>query len=849
MKKLVPSLTTLIILILVIPIVSGQFTATAETQSQSICAGSTVLYTVQVEGTGDITTTLDGSASSWATATPQGFSLQDETKTLFIYVTPNSKVIPGSYSLNTILNDGSNTNTIPLQVNVNDCHGLEITGPLQQDICSCNVESYDFTISNKGNFQEVYDLSVTGEAKSLVTLSPEFIVLNPGESSIIKATASIPCDQTGPSQFSINANARTSNAVANYNSNINAVACYNFDVTTDKDFVNFCEHSLETIKFTISNSANTENRYNFEITGPGWANLEKQNLILPGNSVGIVNLLLTPDFKVKGDFEINVHIEDELGKIKQDKLIQTTVRECNSVSLDISKDQETTCQGLTSELDVILKNTGEVEQSYKLTSNIPWITLENPVLTLAPEETSEFKLNLNPSNTTSDSYSLELSTEAVDSSKVSAKDTTSITVLSREACYRPSLTVNDIDVSIDGNSITPISIKNEGQIPATYNIEVTGTASSFSQVNPAIITVQPGDTEEAHVYTAPSITVDKGKYTATVSLIREGSILTQKDININVGIATTIPTGQIIQEVTEESILDRARNFLRNLFNIEQELNETQQGTREVETVKEIEDLTDILIEEDQTFIVNEEIHTITIQEVTEDTVTVLIESDPILVVLKTGETKDIDLDEDNQPDLRLILEEIDNGKPKIRMLITSAEEIGESKETEEPKITSNSILSTVSENRNIAILAIIVIIGLAILIIFRKRIGEFFEEEDEDDFESEEIPNEMDDEFDDEFEDEFDDEFEEDVEEQELKIGKYIFGLIILGAIVFFGLRYNLTQYVQAYKNFLIIGLVILLVILLIIRFWNNIIEFFEEEDEIEEKLEKKPKKKTKKK
>jgi len=65
-------------------------------------------------------------------------------------------------------------------------------------------------------------------------------------------------------------------------------------------------------------------------------------------------------------------------------------------------------------------------------------------------------------------------------------------------------------------------------------------------------------------------------------------------------------------------------------------------------------------------FIFEEEEHTITIDSVNDDSVTITIQSNPIQVNLKIGEEKKVDLDDDGFYDVQVKLIDIENGVPEI---------------------------------------------------------------------------------------------------------------------------------------------------------------------------------------
>src|SRR3989344_3070278 len=96
-------LIVLLLSILLLVPASFAFEINSNELAKTTCQGNTLLFTVSVFGTGSFNVNLDGSASSWSTAVPQGFLLNNNGRTIYIYSTPNNNVGPGSYSLNLVV--------------------------------------------------------------------------------------------------------------------------------------------------------------------------------------------------------------------------------------------------------------------------------------------------------------------------------------------------------------------------------------------------------------------------------------------------------------------------------------------------------------------------------------------------------------------------------------------------------------------------------------------------------------------------------------------------------------------------------------------------------------------------
>ncbi|HLE06141.1 MAG TPA: hypothetical protein VI790_02215, partial [Candidatus Nanoarchaeia archaeon] len=281
------------------------FDLTSAELEKSVCPSSTILFNTNVLGSGSFSVNLEGDAAKWAIVVPQGFVLNNEAKLLYTYITPRFNTDPGIYNLDLVVRNENEVKEVNYKVNIPDCHNLVITGTPSKEICGCNSDTYGFTVSNKGIYQETYQLEVNGKAAPWVSLNQNELSLAPGQTKEISAILNAPCSSDfGENDFTVTVRSLTSNAVASFDSNVIVNSCFDFEAKLDKEFVNMCEHSSETVQVNINNLAQLDNEFELSMTGPAWANLELSKLSLSSQESGVVNLLLTPDYQVEGDFDV-----------------------------------------------------------------------------------------------------------------------------------------------------------------------------------------------------------------------------------------------------------------------------------------------------------------------------------------------------------------------------------------------------------------------------------------------------------------------------------------------------------------------------------------------------------------
>src|SRR3989344_3900183 len=642
----------LILIILLSPSINAEFTATTEENEKTVCQGTTGVFTVFVEGSGNINVNKEGTASSFTTIVPSGLILNSNKKPIFVYITPSSKVQPGTYNLDLKINDGSIEKIILLKVNVKDCTTFEILGITEKEVCGCESQQFEFEIKNTGIYQETYGLSIKGEAKGFIELNKNEISLDPGKSSKVIAIVKAPCDIFGVKGFSLNVESKTSNSVAAIDNTIKINNCFDYSAVASTELVEMCEHTKEEVQLTIENTADKSNTYKVSIVGPAWANLEKNEISLSPKSKGIVSLLLTPDYKVKGSFDIELRIEDANGKIKKNKIIKTNVKTCHDASLDIINPVETVCQSIPREVPVFIKNTGEFDKTFGLDSDTEWASVSEKRLSVDASDEKKVALKLSPNEEVKPGkYPVKLKLSSQDDSNIIKEDIIEVNVITLNECYQPSITAeNIVEVAADSTTTTSITITNNGLEKADYEVSITGTASGFTQLNPSIVTVEPKKSEVLQLYIAPTIRTTKGDYSAKLSVKEKDSgILEEKDITISV--KDTAETKSVEVENTDNKVTGK----ISGLFGPKKE-KDTKEEQKELGSFKQ-----ETIVKESTEFMLSGDAHNLSIEEVREDSVTLKITSDPVIVVLFLNDVKEVDVDGDGTNDLRLSLESIEN--------------------------------------------------------------------------------------------------------------------------------------------------------------------------------------------
>lgn len=791
---------SLIFLLLVSSTKAENIVVVAGTNPGAICPGSTYLITDTVTSKGfnemQFTVSNTGSSSGFTATVPPGFVLKPgQSKTIYTYISPRTTTEVGRYTLDLSVEAGNEKEIVSHTIDVRDCRSFELKSISNlKSVCPTNVEKFDFELSNSGEVTETFDLRVEGQSAPWATLSESSVTLTRQQSKIIFVYLTAPGDSLGNYDFNLIATAKSNNKVKSASATLKIEPCYDYTLTTTKDFVSLCENSQEIIPVGITNKGTVENTYNLELDGAEWADLENNKVTVLEGSTEDVNIIVSPGYGVEGDFDLAFKATTEKGKIESSNQFSVKVKKCHGVDVQIEKAQDKICTSLSNTYNVLIKNTGDFTKEYKFELIGPvWSSLERDRLELSPGEERKLSLTINPGfDTIAGDYDIIVRATALDSSKVSSEGKLTITTISREDCYRPSIGINnkEIEVYYDSAATIPVVIENKGNQQATYDIAVSGTAANFMHLNPAVVTVDPNNAEIVYLYLAPNKETINGIYSATVSVrLKDSTILASDTIQVKVT-QSKVPV-ELIQEAppVKKSLWQRIKELFAVKKEPEVEVPEVievpvigEENVTETEVIETNETLppeipitgeatTEAGVEsrnidfgvankylinqlknQEVVFSIEDEQHSVKVTDVSNNSVTIIVKSEPQFSNLKIGESKEFDTNNDGKNDLRVTLLGIENGKPRLvyESLTTqpatteTAEQTPETTTeavTEVPSTTAEETAETgIQEKTNFFRLyakyiigGLIILVLLILVIRYRKGIAEFFEEEVEE--------------------------------------------------------------------------------------------------------------------
>ena len=293
--------------------------------------------------------------------------------------------------------------------------------------------------------------------------------------------------------------------------------------------------------------------------------MDKKTVELGAGSSQIINIILKPEYKTAGNFNLNLEVIPKDGKNKAVSDIKINVRSCHGVNVDIAQTESTICASETGKYDILVENTGEVSKEYVLEQGKG--SLSENRITLMPKQKKTVYLTINTdSNQSTKTEDIKVEAKATDESKVSDSDSMKFTVDSISDCYKPEVTLHNKDIVVyyDSAAAVEVDVKNTGIRTAKYNLALSGTGADFMQIAPASITVEPGKTGKTSVYFAPSIKDGSFKTDVTASVQNSG-VLDSDTLNARITKNKDEATKGII-DTKKTSLWQRIKNWLKNKF-------------------------------------------------------------------------------------------------------------------------------------------------------------------------------------------------------------------------------------------------------------------------------------------
>jgi uncharacterized membrane protein len=314
----------------------------------------------------------------------------ESSENMQVYITPSCFTKPGVYTLKAIVTTNGQSNYKSFDVEVLPCHYVQIDS--QDSIKTCRAKQTDFTVAvtNFGKVPEEFRIDVSSSwGDTLLSLDNKKLDPNKPEAMEFSIT---PPELTGTFAIMVDVVSKNSYASNHRSIQFEVQNCYDFNADIKPQSNAVCLGKAAKYTIVIDNVGLQKDTYN--IIAPEFATPEKSSITLEPNEEGLVNVFVEPEKLGKNDFEITV-VSSSLPAVKSVLSAALDAIECRDVALVTYPTEKTVCQGQAAEYELIIKNTGTVDDMFNIKADIG--KLETVAVSLAPNEVKRVKLTIDTS--------------------------------------------------------------------------------------------------------------------------------------------------------------------------------------------------------------------------------------------------------------------------------------------------------------------------------------------------------------------------------------------------------------------------------------------------------------------
>ncbi len=401
------------------------------------------------------------------------------------------------------------------------------------EACPTGSAKYAVDITNPGNAQDTYTVSVNEEWS---TVAPSTVEVAGGETETAYIWLQPPASmEPGSYSFQVEVDSSNTGETEILTGTLDVLSCRDVELSVDNPSQTVCRGETATYNVQVMNNGRATETYDLS-TDADVVLSDDQVTLEPGESTTVQ---LAASGSSAGTADITVHAESTTSFASDSTTVEFTAEQCKSVDLFLTPSENTVCEGEPAEFRATVQNTGSVEDSYSLSTNVEGATV--PDITLEPGESETFRINVQGDAGTNTVVA------RVQSQTFSEVTRSEDATLQSENCYDLIVgapDTNTIQIDRENRTLLEFALYNNGTRSNTYDLDFDGP--EWADLRPQDTELRPGEQSPVFVYVAPDFFAEDGTYTSKVAITGDGDINRVLDIGITVGneTITADPEGQ-----------------------------------------------------------------------------------------------------------------------------------------------------------------------------------------------------------------------------------------------------------------------------------------------------------------
>jgi uncharacterized membrane protein len=489
-------------------------------------------YELTVENVGPVedTYTFTSSSVQEIDVAPRQVTLEaGEEETVNVWYNPDTDREEGTYSYSVTAESRATGDSYSAEIiaSVIREHEVEVEiSPESQSVCRGETAEYTVEVTNDGIQKEEFSLST-----DYGQLSQNSVTLEDGETQEVTLTAS--SDQDTTQNFNVRAASKTSYAQDIQNIQFNAETCFASSTSITPQQQRAAGGTTAEFGVTVRNTGTRVDEYTLS---SNVGEFSDNQLEIEGGDSETATLEVTRG--QLGQQRINVEAE---GSSTSSANARLQVYNGNDMEVSFENSQVSVCETEEAEIETVIDNTGETDETFTLRTNRGSIQEE---VSVEAGETETVETTVNAAQMEPGTYNVKTTATAATYGNPTKSSTAQLTV---ENCYDLSMNVVPEVASAGENRsvIYEINLENPGTRENTYELAYEGP--EWISIKPEEVTVGPGETGKSYMY-------------AGIPFKKEGNVqITATAVGQNATDSQTVEL--VIGQEIEESIRDDSNRF------------------------------------------------------------------------------------------------------------------------------------------------------------------------------------------------------------------------------------------------------------------------------------------------
>lgn len=344
-------------------------------------------YDLKLTNTGEKEDTfyvlVEGIPEGWYAVSHESVVLKPkESKNAYLFITANCFEEARNYT-GKVSFLGNSEAVASFKMNVFADHSLALSIPESVSACICEEKTVIAVLENTGKYEEDVKLSAVG-----ASLKEDKIKIKPGEKRQIELIIDKACDAK-PGRYNVEliAESTSSYAKARKVFAVNRESCYDFELSYPKE-VRLCLNENVSFSIAVKNNGSRDDVYSLSIDALG---IYQQTSIKPGEiKVFAVNFSSNEAGMIDVAFAVKGRVKEEKGSIR------FLVENCYGVDLQVEENKIDIQLGSGKMIKGKIINTGSKEDSYRISSDVEWVSIRPENIKLKGLESSDVFIYYSP---------------------------------------------------------------------------------------------------------------------------------------------------------------------------------------------------------------------------------------------------------------------------------------------------------------------------------------------------------------------------------------------------------------------------------------------------------------------